>query len=74
MIRIRKQIPLTGGPIHVIPDDILKVTVRDRQLGETFLFEEKIGREMAIDTVITLDIQDEFGMKDGIGAIFGRAQ
>lgn len=59
--------------IKLIPGDILHCAVDDRAQGMTHHFYEKIGREMTVDTLVTFDVTNEFGLANGIGAIFGEA-
>lgn len=72
MIQERQRKKLSGGPVHVLPGDKLICTVTDKKTGRVERFEEEIGRLMVIDTVVTFDVKDEFGLEDGIGAVFGR--
>ena len=72
MIRERQRNELVRGPITLFPGDRLIATVKDELTGEEHTFEEEIGRTMVVDTVVTFDCKDEFGLKDGIGAVFGK--
>ncbi len=61
-------------PVRIQPGDRLICTVSDRKTGHIHEFQEKIGRTMTIDTVVTFDVNKEtLGLKHGIGAIFGEA-
>lgn len=71
MIRERQRSKL-DGPLHMLPGDKLICTVTDRKTGEQHTFEENIGRQMVVDTVVTFDCAGILGLKDGIGAVFGR--
>lgn len=57
-------------PVNVQAGDLLVCTIG--QTGETI--RECIGRTGRIDTIVTFDVDNEFGLKSGIGAIFGAAQ
>lgn len=59
-------------PVAVVPGDILICTVHDKK--GTQEFRENIGRSMQLDTIVTFDVKNEFGLKDGIGAVFGKAK
>lgn len=71
MIRVRQRNKLAGGPVLCLPGDRLICTVQDRKTKKEHKFVEDIGREMVIDTAVTFDVIDEFGLEDGIGAVFG---
>lgn len=73
MIQERQRNKLSGGPVAVLPGDKLYCSVHDRKTKKTHTFVEEIGRSMVIDTVVTFDVKDEFGLEDGIGAVFGKA-
>ena len=62
-----------SAPVHVLPGDKLICTATDKKTKKTHVFEENIGRTMTIDTVVTFDAKNEFGLEDGIGAVFGKA-
>ncbi|MFA5344817.1 MAG: hypothetical protein WC315_00885 [Candidatus Omnitrophota bacterium] len=58
--------------VNLEPGDKLICTVNDH--GRVDQFEEKIGRKMTVDTVVTFDVdQPILGLSDGIGAIFGKS-
>jgi len=59
------------SPIYVLPDDTLRVAITGRD-GRTEIHSEKIKRDMVIDTIVTFDVVGEFGLKEGVGAVFGR--
>ena len=73
MIRERQRHQFDSGPMHCLPGDKLFVQVTDQKTGRIEHYEEEIGRSMVIDTIVTVDVKDEFGLEDGIGAIFGKA-
>ena len=71
-MRERQRHTLAGGPVRIEPGDTLKCWVWDRKLSKCHVFEEKIGRKLTVDTVVTFDIDEPIlGLEDGIGAIFG---
>lgn len=73
-MRERQRHTLAGGPVRIEPGDTLKCWVWDRKLSKYHVFEEKIGRKLTVDTVVTFDIDEPiFGLEAGIGAIFGKA-
>jgi hypothetical protein len=47
--------------------------VADRKAKKVYQFEEKIGRKITVDTVVTFDLDEPaLGLKKGgIGAVFG---
>lgn len=56
-----------------MPGDTLRVCVTDPITGKTDQFDELIGRDMIVDTVVTFELDEpEFGLSDGIGAVFGQ--
>ena len=71
MIRERQRNKLSHS-VHMLPHDVLKCSVHERATNKTHVFEEHIGRTMVIDTVVTFDVTGEFGLEDGIGAVFGK--
>lgn len=71
MLKQRKQYKLER-PVQVTPGDTLVVTVKDKKGTQDF--REEIGRTMTVDTVVTFDAKDEFGLEDGVGAIFGKSK
>jgi hypothetical protein len=61
------------APVYVQTGDKLVCTCEDKKTGRVERFEEKIGRTMVIDTVVTFDVGEPiFGLSEGIGAIFGK--
>jgi hypothetical protein len=71
MIRERQRNNLAGGPVTLCTGDQLICRVTDKD-GRTETFREDIGRSQIVDTVVTFDVEGEFGLKDGIGAVFGK--
>lgn len=71
--RQRNKLPC---PVHLCPGDKLICRVSDRKTKKAHQFEEKIGREVTVDTVVTFDLDEPtLGLKaGGIGAIFGKAE
>jgi len=58
--------------VDVQPGDELHCTVTDRKTGKRHRFVDKIGRRLKIDTIVTFDAEPgDFGLKDGIGTVFG---
>jgi hypothetical protein len=70
MIRERQRNKLDYA-VHLAPCDRLICDVTDKD-GQTQRFTEEIGRTIVVDTVVTFDVKDEFGLEDGIGAVFGK--
>jgi hypothetical protein len=70
MIRERERHKLSRS-VAVCPGDQLVCTVREKD-GREQTFRENIGRSLVIDTIVTFDVKDEFGLEDGIGAVFGK--
>lgn len=63
-----------GRDVHIEPDDILSVSIQDRETKTQDTYSEKIGRKMVVDTIVTFDVDEPvFGLTDGIGAIIGKA-
>ena len=58
-------------PVDLWPGDIFKCTVRDKKYGGEQVVQEKFTKRCKIDTIITFKSNDTFGLKTGIGAIFG---
>jgi hypothetical protein len=50
--------------------------VHDRKSKKTHQFDEKLGREVTVDTVVTFDLDEPaLGLKaGGIGAVFGESE
>lgn len=69
--RQRHKLP---QPVHIEPGDVLVCSVDDRKAMKTYQFQEKIGRRLIVDTIVTFDVDEPvLGLVDGIGAIFGKA-
>ena len=61
------------NPVLLQPGDALICTVVDKK--RCYRFQENIGREVIVDTVVTFDVDEPvLGLSDGIGAIFGKAE
>jgi|WetSurMetagenome_2_1015567.scaffolds.fasta_scaffold02116_7 hypothetical protein len=71
-MRLRNKHKL--DPVKVLPGDELRCTVHDRK-GHFQTFVEKIGKAFTVDTIVTFDVDEPlFGLKDGVGAIFGTSE
>jgi len=69
--RQRHALPNT---VHILPGDILRCRVQDRKNKKEYTFQERIGRSIQVDTVVTFDVDEPvLGLVGGIGAIFGKA-
>ena len=62
-------------PVCCAPGDLFRVTIRMVDEYENIhckeVFEEPIGRELKIDSIVTFDTEDTFGV-NGIGCVIGR--
>ena len=63
--RHKRPKPVTLNPAHTLRCAVVGKTVEECVIP--------VGRTLVIDTIVTFDLQGEFGFEDGIGAIFGRA-
>jgi hypothetical protein len=57
-----------GDTLHV---SVSEMTPQGRKVHQ---FEEKIGRSIVVDTIVTFDFKDCLGLKSGIGALFGKSE
>lgn len=55
-------------PILVHPEDIIHL-----YYGECHLITDKIKKSATFDTVMIVEVNNEFGLEWGIGGIFGRS-
>lgn len=71
---IERQRYSLGRVVSILPGDLLVVEVEDRATKEKITFREQIGRTMKVDTIVTFDVKDQYGLVEGIGAIFGKSK
>ena len=71
-MKIRKQEDISK--INLLPGDTLVVSFKAADGTTTELVRDGIDNAMVVDRITVVDLDNEYGFKRGLGALFGERQ
>ncbi len=57
------------SPVYVMPGDTIVALLHGKEVGEA-----KITEGMTVNSISFFEVQNEFGLEKGVGAIFGETK